>query len=163
MMSPRRTKFRKVQKGRTKGNTTRCNTLEYGTCGLKALTPARTSARQLESGRVAINRTFKRAGKMAIRVFPDLPVSKKPAEVRMGSGKGSPEYWAARTYPGQIVYEVGGLDETLMKDALRKAGCRMPFRWKIVTNDKMLAGYAKQVHTLDQQNATYIKNKAYNA
>lgn len=150
MRSPRRVKWRKVQKGRTKGNATRGNKLEYGACGLKAMSPARITARQLEAGRVAINRTLKRAGKLVIRQFPDLPVSKKPAEVRMGSGKGSPEYWAARTHPGQLIYETGGVDQDVMKEALRKAGCRMPCRWKVVTSDQMLEVHARKVHDLPE-------------
>lgn len=155
-MSPRKVKWRKVQKGRVKGNTTRGNKLEYGTCGIKALTPARTTARQLEAGRVAINRVCKKAGKLIIRLFPDLPVSKKPLEVRMGSGKGSLEYWAARTYPGNVVYEIMGMKPEDVSAALRRAGCRMPFRWKIVTQEGMLADYAKQIHDISED-GLYIK------
>lgn len=143
MKSPRKVKWRKVQKGRVKGDTTRGNFLAYGTIGLKALEPERVTARQLEAGRVVINRTLKREGQMFIRVFPDLPVSKKPAEVRMGSGKGSPEYWAARIHPGRLIYEARGLSTQLMTAALAKAAYRMPFKCKIVSIDTQLAVKAK--------------------
>lgn len=155
MKSPKKTKWRKQQKGRIKGLATRGASLEYGLLGLKATSPARITARQLEAGRVVINRTLKRAGKLIMRPFPDLPVTKKPAEVRMGSGKGSPEYWAARTYPGNMIFEASGADLGLVSEALRKAGCRMPCRWKIVTNESMLASFSQQVnpkHIADTDN-----------
>jgi len=145
MRSPKKTKWRKHQKGRIKGLATRGAQLETGVFGLKATTPARITARQLEAGRVVINRTLKRTGKLVMRVFPDLSVSKKPAEVRMGSGKGSPEYWAARTYPGNIIFEASGADTELIADALRKAGCRMPCRWKIVKANQTLESYSAKV------------------
>lgn len=146
MKSPKKTTWRKHQKGKLKGIATRGASLEHGTCGLKATTAYRLKARQLEAGRVVINRTLKRAGNLIIRPFPDLPVTKKPAEVRMGSGKGGVEYWAARVYPGTMLYEVDGPDQELLKEALRKAGCRMPCNWKIVTNEQLLALYAAQAH-----------------
>ena len=142
MRQPRKTKFRRHQKGRIKGLATRGFLLEHGSCGLKADQPARVSARQLEAGRIVINRYLKREGKVYIRVFPDLSVSKKPAEVRMGSGKGSPEYWAARVYPGTIIYEVQGVDPERAEEALRKALCKMPFRGHIVRADKLVASLA---------------------
>lgn len=138
MLSPSRVTWRKQQKGRLKGDATRGNLLSYGTCGLKSLEPVRLTARQLEAGRVVMNRFLKRKCKVFIRVFPDLPVTSKPAEVRMGSGKGSFEYWAARVLPGTIVYEIdAGEDIELACEALRKAGCKMPFKWKIVRADQL--------------------------
>lgn len=142
MKQPKKTKYRRHQKGRLKGLATRGFLLEHGTCGLKADEPVRVTARQLEAGRIVINRFLKREGKVYIRVFPDLSVSKKPAEVRMGSGKGSPEYWAARVYPGTIVYEVQGVDYDRAEEALRKASRKMPFKGHVVRADKLVASLA---------------------
>ena len=111
MMSPKRTKFRKAHKGRIHGNAKGNTQLNFGAFGLKALEPERITARQIESARRAITRAMKRAGRVWIRIFPDLPVSTKPAEVRMGSGKGSPEFWVARVQPGRIVFEIDGVAE----------------------------------------------------
>lgn len=158
MRSPKRVIWRKVQKGRTKGDTTRGNALDFGTMGLKAIEPARISSRQLEAGRVSINRTLKRGGQMFIRSFPDLPVSKKPAEVRMGSGKGGLDRYVARTYPGGIIYETTGVDNAVMKEALRKASHRMPCKCKIVSIDTMLAVYAKHSHIITNPSQCITNN-----
>lgn len=157
MKCPKKTKWRKHQKGRIKGIATRGATLERGECGLKAMSPVRLTARQIEAGRVVINRTLKRTGNLTIRVFPDLVVTKKPAEVRMGSGKGSPEFWAARVYPGTMLYELHGANLQQSEEALRKAGCKMPCRFKVVNRTKILALHAAQVHTEEEEsNKSYI-------
>jgi large subunit ribosomal protein L16 len=133
MMSPKRTKFRKAHKGRIHGNAKGNTQLNFGTFGLKALEPERITARQIESARRAITRAMKRAGRVWIRIFPDLPVSTKPAEVRMGSGKGSPEFWVARVQPGRIVFEIDGVAETLAREALALGAAKLPIRTKFVT------------------------------
>jgi large subunit ribosomal protein L16 len=133
MMSPKRTKFRKAHKGRIHGNAKGNTQLNFGAYGLKALEPERITARQIESARRAITRAMKRAGRVWIRIFPDLPVSTKPAEVRMGSGKGSPEYWVARVQPGRIVFEIDGVAEGLAREALALGAAKLPIRTKFVT------------------------------
>ena len=133
MMSPKRTKFRKAHKGRIHGNAKGNTQLNFGAFGLKALEPERITARQIESARRAITRAMKRAGRVWIRIFPDLPVSTKPAEVRMGSGKGSPEFWVARVQPGRIVFEIDGVAETLAREALALGAAKLPIRTKFVT------------------------------
>ena len=133
MMSPKRTKFRKEHKGRIHGNAKGNTQLNFGAFGLKALEPERVTARQIEAARRAITRSMKRAGRVWIRIFPDLPVSTKPAEVRMGSGKGSPEYWVARVQPGRIVFEIDGVSETLAREALSLGAAKLPIRTKFVT------------------------------
>ena len=133
MMSPKRTKFRKAHKGRIHGNAKGNTQLNFGAFGLKALEPERITARQIESARRAITRAMKRAGRVWIRIFPDLPVSTKPAEVRMGSGKGSPEFWVARVQPGRIVFEIDGVSETLAREALALGSAKLPIRTKFVT------------------------------
>ena len=133
MMSPKRTKFRKAHKGRIHGNAKGNTQLNFGAFGLKALEPERITARQIEAARRAITRSMKRAGRVWIRIFPDLPVSTKPAEVRMGSGKGSPEFWVARVAPGRIVFEVDGVPETLAREALSLGAAKLPIRTKFVT------------------------------
>jgi len=133
MMSPKRTKFRKAHKGRIHGNAKGNTQLNFGAFGLKALEPERITARQIESARRAITRAMKRAGRVWIRIFPDLPVSTKPAEVRMGSGKGSPEFWVARVQPGRIVFEVDGVAESLAREALALGAAKLPIRTKFVT------------------------------
>jgi large subunit ribosomal protein L16 len=125
MLQPKRTKFRKAFKGRT--------TLNFGSHGLKAVEPERITARQIEAARRAITRHMKRAGRVWIRVFPDLPVSKKPAEVRMGSGKGSPEYWAARVKPGRIMFELDGVPDQVAREALELGAAKLPIKTRIVT------------------------------
>jgi large subunit ribosomal protein L16 len=133
MMSPKRTKFRKAHKGRIHGNAKGNTQLNFGAFGLKALEPERITARQIEAARRAITRSMKRAGRVWIRIFPDLPVSTKPAEVRMGSGKGSPEFWVARVAPGRIVFEIDGVPETLAREALSLGAAKLPIRTKFVT------------------------------
>jgi large subunit ribosomal protein L16 len=133
MMSPKRTKFRKAHKGRIHGLAKGNTQLNFGAFGLKALEPERITARQIESARRAITRAMKRAGRVWIRIFPDLPVSTKPAEVRMGSGKGSPEFWVARVPPGRIVFEIDGVAEPLAREALALGAAKLPIRTKFVT------------------------------
>ncbi len=132
MMSPKKTKFRKAFKGRIKGNTLVGSSVSFGSYGLKAVEPARVNARQLEAARRAISRYIKRAGRVWIRVFTDIPVSKKPAEVRMGSGKGSPEYWASRIHPGRVIFELDGVSEEVAMEAFALASSKLPIRTKFV-------------------------------
>ena len=132
MLQPKRTKYRKVQKGRIHGSASSGNTLNFGTFGLKATTAGRITARQIEACRRAITRHIKRTGRVWIRVFPDVPVSSKPTEVRMGKGKGSPEFWAARIKPGRVMFEVDGVPSTLAREALRKASMKLPVRCRII-------------------------------
>src|SRR5579862_1176724 len=126
MMQPKKTKFRKAHKGRIHGTATSGATLSFGQFGLKALEPDRVTARQIEAARRALTRHMKRAGRVWIRVFPDVPVSKKPAEVRMGSGKGSPEFWVARVAPGRIMFEVDGVPEPIAREAFALAAAKLP-------------------------------------
>src|SRR5215510_4942749 len=132
MMQPKRTKFRKQFKGRIHGKATSAQFLNYGEYGLKALEPDRLTARQIEAARRAITRAMKRQGRVWIRVFPDIPVSKKPAEVRMGSGKGAPEFWAARVKPGRILFEVDGVTSATAREALGLAAAKLPILTKFV-------------------------------
>ena len=132
MLSPKRTKFRKQHKGRIKGLTTAGATLNFGTFGLKALEPERITARQIEASRRAITRAMKRAGRVWIRIFPDVPVSTKPAEVRMGSGKGSPEFWVARVHPGRIIFEIDGVSTELARTALALGAAKLPIKTKFI-------------------------------
>ncbi|UXY16563.1 50S ribosomal protein L16 [Chitiniphilus purpureus] len=133
MLQPTRLKFRKVQKGRNTGIATRGNSVAFGTFGLKATTRGRLTARQIESARRAITRYIKRGGRVWIRVFPDKPISTKPAEVRMGNGKGSPEYWVAEIQPGKVLYELDGVNEELAREAFRLASAKLPFGTTFVT------------------------------
>ncbi|ABQ31140.1 MULTISPECIES: 50S ribosomal protein L16 [Acidiphilium] len=133
MLSPKRTKFRKAHKGRIHGTAKGNTQLNFGQFGLKALEPERITARQIESARRAITRQMKRAGRVWIRIFPDLPVSTKPAEVRMGSGKGAPEYWVARVQPGRIMFEIDGVAEGIAREALKLGAAKLPIKTKIVT------------------------------
>ena len=132
MLQPKRTKFRKAHKGRIHGLASSGTTLNFGTFGLKALEPDRVTARQIEASRRAITRAMKRAGRVWIRIFPDVPVSKKPAEVRMGSGKGSPEFWVCRVKPGRILFEVDGVPSGLAREALTLGAAKLPIRTKFV-------------------------------
>ncbi len=125
MLQPKRTKFRKQQKGRNRGNASRGNRVSFGNYGLKATTRGRVTARQIEAARRAINRHIKRGGRVWVRMFPDKPVSKKPLEVRMGKGKGNPEYWVAVIKPGHVLYEIEGVDEKLAREAMRLAGAKL--------------------------------------
>jgi len=133
MLQPKRTKFRKAHKGRIHGNAKSGTTLNFGTYGLKALKPGRLNARQIEACRRAITRHIKRAGRIWIRIFPDVPVSKKPTEVRMGKGKGSPEFWAAKVKPGRIMFELDGVEAELAKEALRRGAAKLSVDTRIVT------------------------------
>ena len=132
MLQPKRTKFRKQHKGRIHGVATRGVTLAFGAFGLKAVEPERVTARQIEAARRAITRHMKRAGRVWIRIFPDVPVSKKPTEVRMGKGKGSPEFWAARVKPGRIMFEIDGVSEEIAREALRLGAAKLSVRTRFV-------------------------------
>jgi large subunit ribosomal protein L16 len=133
MLQPKKTKFRKAFKGRMHGNSKGGTSLNFGSFGLKALEPERVTARQIEAARRAITRQMKRAGRVWIRIFPDLPVSKKPTEVRMGKGKGSPEFWAALVKPGRIIFEIDGVGEETAREALRLGAAKLPIRTRVVT------------------------------
>lgn len=133
MLSPKRTKFRKAHKGRIHGNAKGGFAINFGQYGLKALEPERITARQIEAARRAMTRYMKRQGKVWIRVFPDLPVSKKPAEVRQGKGKGSPEYWVCRIKPGRIMFECDGVPEDIARRAFELAAAKLPIKTKFVT------------------------------
>ena len=133
MLSPKKVRHRKVFKGNLKGCAYRGSAISFGDYALKAVAPGIMTAQQIEAARIAINRTVKRGGKMWIRVFPDKPLTKKPAETRMGKGKGSPELWVAPIHPGRILYELAGVDEELAVKALTLAGNKLPFPTKVVT------------------------------
>jgi large subunit ribosomal protein L16 len=132
MLSPKRTKFRKAHKGRIHGLAKGGTSLNFGQFGLKALEPERVTARQIEAARRAITRAMKRAGRVWIRIFPDVPVSTKPAEVRMGSGKGSPEFWVARVKPGRVMFEIDGVAPELAAEALALGAAKLPIKTKFV-------------------------------
>jgi large subunit ribosomal protein L16 len=132
MLQPKRTKFRKAHKGRNAGTAKGGTALNFGSYGLKAVEPERVTARQIEAARRAITRHMKRAGRVWIRIFPDLPVSKKPTEVRMGSGKGSPEFWACRVRPGRIMFEIDGVNAQTAKEALTLGAAKLPIKTRIV-------------------------------
>lgn len=132
MLSPKRTKFRKTQKGKMKGVTKRGAQLAYGTFGIKSLDEAFVTARQIEAARIAATRFMKREGQLWIKIFPDKPITKKPAEVRMGKGKGAPEYWVAPVQPGRILFEVGGVPEEVATEALRLAAQKLPVKTKFI-------------------------------
>ena len=133
MLAPKRTKIRKAHKGRIKGNAKGATTLNFGSYGLKALSPGRVTARQIEASRRAITRHMRRSGRVWIRIFPDVPVSQKPAEVRQGKGKGTPEYWAARVKPGRIMFEIDGVGQDVAKVALELAAAKLPVQTKVVS------------------------------
>lgn len=132
MLQPKRTKFRKKQKGRVKGLAQRGHTLAFGTFGIKSLEPGWITSRQIEAARIAMTRAMKREGQVWIRIFPDKPVTKKPAEVRMGKGKGAPEYWVATVKPGTILFEAAGVSVELANEALRLAAQKLPINTKFV-------------------------------
>jgi large subunit ribosomal protein L16 len=132
MLSPRRTKFRKQQRGRMTGLATRGSDLNFGDFGLQALEPAWITSRQIEAGRRAMTRYIRRGGKIWIRVFPDKPVTMRPAETRMGSGKGSPEFWVAVVKPGRILFEIKGVTEEIAREAMRLAAFKMPIKTKFI-------------------------------
>jgi large subunit ribosomal protein L16 len=133
MLSPKRTKFRKAHKGRIHGTAKGGTTLNFGAYGLKAVEPARVTARQIEAARRAITRHMKRVGKVWIRIFPDVPVSRKPAEVRMGSGKGTPEYWVCRVHPGRIMFEMDGVPKQMAHEAFALAAAKLPVKTRVVS------------------------------
>ena len=133
MLQPKRTKFRKAHKGRIHGKAKGGSALNFGAYGMKAMEPARITSRQIEAARRAMVRHMKRTGKVWIRIFPDVPVSQKPTEVRMGKGKGTPEYWAARVKPGRIMFEIDGVDVELARRAVELAAAKLPIRTRFVT------------------------------
>ena len=132
MLQPKRTKYRKQMKGRVHGTAKGGTLLNFGTYGMKAMTPGRITARQIEAARRAMTRHMKRVGKVWIRIFPDVPVTGKPAEVRMGKGKGSPEYWMCRVKPGRIMFEVDGVDEEIARKAFELASAKLPIRTRFI-------------------------------
>jgi large subunit ribosomal protein L16 len=132
MLSPKRTKYRKAHKGRIHGDAKGGTALNFGAFGLKAMEPERITARQIEASRRAITRAMKRAGRVWIRIFPDVPVSRKPAEVRMGSGKGSPEFWVARVHPGRIIFEIDGVTVETARQALTLGAAKLPIKTKFI-------------------------------
>ncbi len=137
MLAPKRVKYRKMMKGRTKGFATRGNTVAFGHYGLISLDPGWVSNRQIEAARVALTREMKRGGKIWIRIFPDKPITKKPAETRMGKGKGNPEGWVAVVKPGRVMFEVEGVSEELARRALRLAAAKLPVRTKFVRREDL--------------------------
>jgi large subunit ribosomal protein L16 len=137
MLQPQRTKFRKQHKGRIHGTAKGGTTLNFGSYGLKAIEPERINAREIEAARRAITHRMKRAGRVWIRVFPDVPVSKKPAEVRMGSGKGAPEFWVAKVKPGRILFEIDGVDAATAVEAMRLGATKLSIATKFVARDRM--------------------------
>ncbi len=132
MLLPKRVKYRRVQRGRLKGVAHRGNTVTYGDFGLQALEPAWITSRQIEAARIAMTRYIKRGGKVWIKIFPDKPITEKPAETRMGSGKGSPEYWVAVVKPGRIMFEIAGVVEALAREAMRLAANKLPIKCKFI-------------------------------
>ena len=138
MLSPKRVKYRKRQKGRTRGLAYRGSEVSFGDFGLQATEPGLVTARQIEAGRVALTRHVKRGGKVWIRIFPDKPVSKKPAETRMGKGKGNPELWVAVVKPGRVIYELEGVPEDVAREAFRRCGHKLPFGTKFVGREEVL-------------------------
>ena len=132
MLQPKKTKYRKMQKGKMKGNAGRGTTLAFGSFGIKALDECWITARQIDAARLAVTRYMKRQGQVWIRIFPDKPITKKPAEVRMGKGKGAPEYWAAVVRPGRMLFEVDGVDFDTAKEALRLASQKLPVKTKFI-------------------------------
>lgn len=136
MLMPKRVKRRRVMRGRMKGKATRGNFIAYGDYGLEALEPAWVTSNQIESARIAMTRYIRRGGKVWIKIFPDKPVTEKPAETRMGSGKGSPEYWVAVVKPGRIMFELAGVSEEVAREALRRAAHKLPLKCKFVVKTK---------------------------
>ena len=132
MLLPKRVKYRRVQRGRLKGVAHRGTKVNYGDFGLQALEPAWITSNQIEAARIAMTRYIKRGGKVWIKIFPDKPITEKPAETRMGSGKGSPEYWVAVVKPGRVMFELGGVDEALAREAMRLAANKLPIKCKFV-------------------------------
>ncbi len=149
MLSPKRVKFRKMFKGRTRGVAVRGSTIAFGTYGLQALEPGWISNRQIEAARVALTRHIKRGGKVWVRIFPDKPITKKPAETRMGKGKGSPEGWVAVVKPGRVMFELEGIPLDIAKKAMALASAKMPIRTKLVIRDDARPGAPGKVEETD--------------
>ena len=137
MLMPKRVKYRRVQRGRLKGTATRGNFVSHGQFGLQALEPAWITSNQIEAARVAMTRYIKRGGQVWIKIFPDKPITEKPAETRMGSGKGSPEYWVAVVKPGRVMFEIAGVDEAIAREAMRLAANKLPIKCKFVSKQEM--------------------------
>ena len=135
MLLPKRVKYRRVHRGRMKGTATRGNTVTYGDYGLQALEPAWITSNQIEAARIAMTRYIKRGGQVWIKIFPDSPITEKPAETRMGSGKGSPEYWVAVVKPGRVMFEIGGVPENLAREAMRLAAHKLPVKCKFIAKN----------------------------
>ena len=140
MLLPKRVKYRRVMRGRLKGQAMRGNKVSHGEFGLQALEPCWITSNQIEAARVAMTRYTKRGGQVWIKIFPDKPITEKPAETRMGSGKGSPEYWVAVVKPGRVMFEVGGVSEEIAREALRLAAHKLPIKTKIVVREKEMEG-----------------------
>ena len=140
MLLPKRVKYRRVHRGRMKGKATRGNKVTYGQFGLQALEPAWITSNQIEAARIAMTRYIKRGGQVWIKIFPDKPVTEKPAETRMGSGKGSPEYWVAVVKPGRVMFEIAGVDEAVAREALRLASHKLPVKTKIIKKETIVEG-----------------------
>ena len=136
MLMPKRVKYRRVQRGRLKGKATRGNKLAYGDYGLVALEPAWVTSNQIEAARIAMTRYIRRGGKVWIKIFPDKPITEKPAETRMGSGKGSPEYWVAVVKPGRVMFEMDGVAEDVAREAMRLASHKLPIKCKFVVREE---------------------------
>ncbi|PWM36394.1 MAG: 50S ribosomal protein L16 [Clostridiales bacterium] len=136
MLLPKRVKYRRVHRGRMKGQATRGTTVTYGDFGLQALEPAWITSNQIEAARIAMTRYIKRGGQVWIKIFPDKPITEKPAETRMGSGKGSPEYWVAVVKPGRVMFEIGGVPEELAREAMRLAAHKLPVKCKFVCKEE---------------------------
>ena len=137
MLLPKRVKYRKVMRGRMKGKATRGNVVSNGQFGLQALEPSWITSRQIEAARIAMTRYIKRGGQVWIKIFPDKPITEKPAETRMGSGKGSPEYWVAVVKPGRVMFEIAGVDRELAQEAMRLAAMKLPIKCKFVTKEEL--------------------------
>ena len=135
MLPPKRVKYRRVQRGRLKGKAMRGNKVTYGDFGLQALEPAWVTSNQIEAARIAMTRYIKRGGQVWIKIFPDKPITEKPAETRMGSGKGSPEYWVAVVKPGRVMFEIGGVSEELAREAMRLAAHKLPVKCKFIAKE----------------------------
>ena len=135
MLLPKRVKYRRVQRGRVKGKAMRGNKVTYGDFGLQALEPAWVTSNQIEAARIAMTRYIKRGGQVWIKIFPDKPITEKPAETRMGSGKGSPEYWVAVVKPGRVMFEIGGVSEELAREAMRLAAHKLPVKCKFIAKE----------------------------
>ena len=140
MLLPKRVKYRRVQRGRLKGKAMRGNVVTYGDFGLQALEPAWITSNQIEAARIAMTRYIKRGGQVWIKIFPDKPITEKPAETRMGSGKGSPEYWVAVVKPGRVMFEIAGVPEELAREAMRLAAHKLPIKCKFVTKENEQEG-----------------------